>query len=473
MTTQKRQLHLGLMFWGTGTHPSGWRWPDAKADAAYDIDYLQKVTRIAEQGKFDFVFLGDKLATDPSLQRSNPAQMSRLEPFVAGASLAAGTSQIGIVVTANPTYYDPYTIARFFASLDHLSKGRASWNIVTGADPDAAGNFSRDEHWTADRRYDRADEFVATVKDLWDSWEDGARGAAENEAAFDPARIHRLEPGTVFSVAGPLDAPRSPQGHPVILHAGTSERSRELGARDADAIFTSHVFIEPARAYYADIKARARRYGRSAEDIAILPSLTPIVAPSTEEAVAIFDRLNSFLAFDPEDAIDGQGVFGNRGSARSRNLATASKVFGVDVTGHAHDDFVPPGTYEAANDDGRRLFGEITRLTRRRLEGGARITYRDLVIAASVHVPAVVGNPVEVADHIQHWFDNGAADGFNLFPAYVPGAVQSFVDLVVPELQRRGIYRTDYSGPTFRDHLGLPRPASRFAPDYTEKRKQA
>lgn len=464
MTEAKRELHLGLMFWGTGTHPSGWRWPTAKADAAYDIEYLQQVTQLVEKAKFDFLFLGDKLASEPGLQTTNPAQMSRLEPFAAGASLAAATSEIGIVVTANPTYYDPFTLARLFASLDHLSQGRASWNIVTGADPHAAANFSRDAHWDAEQRYDWADEFVGIVKDLWDSWEDGAWDPdASAGQAFDPNKVHALNhKGQHFTVAGPLDAPRPPQGHPIILHAGTSDRSRELGARGADAIFTSHATIESAQAYYRDIKDRAHKYGRSDADIAILPSLTPIIAPTTAEAVAIYDQLNSYLTLDPEDKPEGPGAFGGRGGAKNRNLTTASKAFGVDLLGNDHDAPVPPSVLAAASDEGKRLFAEITRLTRRTVDGPQHITYRDLIIGASRGTSTVVGNPEEVADYIEAWFTEGAADGFNIFPAYVAGAVEAFVDLVVPVLQARGIYRTEYAGPTFRHHLGLERPENRL-----------
>lgn len=388
-----RQLHLGLMFWATGTHPAGWRYPGSKADGAYDIEFIQNTTRLVEDAKFDFLFLGDRLATDPALAATNPAQMSRLEPFVAGSAIAAATSHIGIVVTANPTYYDPYSLARLFASLDHLSKGRASWNLVTGADTIAAANFSRDEHWDTGRRYDWADEFVDVVRDLWDSWED--------DGSVHPVAHH----GRFFRVNGPLSVARPPQGQVILLHAGTSERSRQLGAREADVIFSAAPDIDAAREYYADIKSRAAALGRAPHEIQILPGLQVIVAETTAEATAIRGRLDELRPRAAPPVAGQQVRSGALGSPDDR-----------------------PGPKRPPN-----------------LHAG------------------LVGGPQEVADHIERWFTEGACDGFNVFPAYVPGSVEAFTQLVVPELQRRGLFRTEYSGATFRDHLNLPKPPNRFA----------
>ncbi|MCK1274694.1 NtaA/DmoA family FMN-dependent monooxygenase [Bradyrhizobium sp. 61] len=441
----KRELHFGLMFWAGGTHPSGWRYPSSHAGAAFDIEFLQHVTQLVEAAKFDFLFLGDRLASDPGLQTTNPSQMSRLEPFVSGASLAAATSHIGIVVTANPTYYDPYNLARMFASLDHLSEGRASWNLVTGADAIAAGNFSREAHWDTERRYDWADEFVTVVRGLWDS------------DAITP--LHHK--GRYFDVAGPLNIRRPPQGHPIILHAGTSDRSRELGARDADVIFAGQATIESAKAYYADVKSRAAKYGRKDADIPILPGLTPVVAETTAKAVEIYDHLNSFIALDPEGDGGEASRYGSLGRmGKRRNLTAVSALIGVDIAGQDRDAPVDPLVLAEANEEGQRLFAHVTRLTRRDVKGARRLTYRDLIIGHISIGATVVGDPIEVADHIQLWFDERAADGFNIFPPYVPESVEAFTGLVVPELQRRGLYRTEYSGSTFRDHLGLAKPAS-------------
>jgi FMN-dependent oxidoreductase (nitrilotriacetate monooxygenase family) len=372
------------MFWATGTHAAGWRYPGARSDGAFDIEFMQEVTKIAEDAKFDFLFLGDKLATDARLQTTNPAQMTRLEPFTIAGALAASTSKIGIVVTANPTYYDPYTIARLTASLDHLTKGRASWNIVTGADGNVAHNFSRPEHWNNETRYDWADEFIPVVRELWDSWEDDAFVRNRETGQFvDHDKLHILNHrGRHLTVAGPLNVARPPQGHIVLLHAGTSDRSREFGARESDVIFSGPASIEEARDYYADVKARARRYGREDHELSILPGLTPIVAETTEEAVAIYDKLNSLLVVDP----DGEGVvedvrFGRR--VLKRNLASVSEIIGVDVRGYERDAVVPGEIKEQVNVEGKRIFAEITRLTRRDVVGEKRITFWDLIFASS------------------------------------------------------------------------------------------
>ena len=401
----ERQLHFGLMFWATGTHPGGWRFPGAKADGAYDIEFIQATTKIVEDAKFDFLFLGDRLATDPALAATNPAQMSRLEPFVAGSAIAAATSHIGIAVTANPTYYDPYTLARLLASLDHLSKGRASWNLVTGADAIAAANFSRDEHWETEKRYDWADEFVSTVRGLWDSWEDDALVRDVTTGQFvDPPKVHSVDHhGKYFDITGPLNMARPPQGQVVLLHAGTSDRSRELGAREADVIFAAGPNIETAKAYYADIKTRAAAYGRRPHEIQILPGLQVTVAETTEEANRVRDQLDE-LRPKVVQAVDGQ-------KARAGALGS-----------------------QHMNPDKPTAFPR-----------------------------GLVGNPTEVADYIERWFVEEACDGFNVFPNFVPGAVQAFAELVIPELQRRGLFRREYTGSTFRDHLDLPKPPNRFA----------
>jgi len=444
-----RTLHLGLMFWATGTHPAGWRHPGAQADAAYDIELIQEVSRTVERAKFDFVFLGDRLASDPALQHSNPAQISRLEPFVTAAAIAAATSRIGIVVTANPTYSDPYGIARQLASLDHLSAGRAAWNLVTGADAAAALNFGREAHWGTGKRYDWAEETLQVVRALWDSAPD---------PAGDPGRPIRHR-GAYFSVDGPLEIARPPQGQVVLLNAGTSDRSRELGAREADMVFAGpQPTLSARRDFYADIKARAARYGRAGE-VTVLPGLTTVVAPTTEEAVTRYDQLNSLWVLAPEEELGELIRAGGIGEGYRHNRTSAGRLFGVDMRDRDLTETVPAAELAEISEEAQRRLAEITRLTRRTLTGSDRITYGDLVHAAPTQLAhTVVGNPDEVADMIQEWFEGRLADGFNIYPTHVPGAVSDFVDLVVPELQRRGLFRKDYHGTTLRDHLGLPVP---------------
>ncbi|MFF1465142.1 LLM class flavin-dependent oxidoreductase [Streptomyces sp. NPDC058330] len=450
----ERELHLGLMFWATGTHAAGWRHPDARADAAYDIGLIQEISAEAERAKFDFVFLGDRLASDPSLQHSNPAQISRLEPYATATAIAAATSHIGVVVTANPTYSDPYSIARLMASLDHVSAGRAAWNLVTGADQAAAYNFGRDEHWDTAKRYAWAQECVGLVRDLWDSGADGAGGETRPVG-------HR---GTYFSVDGPLDVARPPQGQVVLFNAGTSDQARELSAREADIVFAGpQPTFELRKEYYADIKARAARYGR-ADQVTILPGLTPIVAPTTREAVELHDLLNSLAVLAPEEKPGEVVRKGGIGEGHVRNRSSAGRLFGVDLQGKDLAAEVPAETLAAVSEEGAHRLAEITRLTRRTADGPRRITYGDLVHATPSELShTVVGNPEEVADMIQEWFEEEAADGFNIYPAYVPGSITTFNELVVPELQRRGLFRKDYGGSTLRDHLKLPLPPRRPA----------
>ncbi|VFR49042.1 Nitrilotriacetate monooxygenase component A [plant metagenome] len=484
-----RQLHLGLMFWATGTHSAGWRHPDAVADGAFDIGFIQSVVRQAEAARFDFLFLGDRLLADPALAKTNPGQMARLEPFNVAAAVAAVTERIGLVVTANPTYNDPVHVARMTAELDHLSGGRASWNIVTGADAGAARNFGRAAHWDNDQRYAWAGEFVQVVRKLWDSWEDEAAiDAGDGTWRVDPGRIHPIDhDGPLLRVRGASNIPRPPQGQVVLLHAGTSDKSRELGAREADVIFTGEATLASAKAYYRDVKQRAAAHGRRADEILILPGLIVIVAPSTDEAVAKYDALNALITLDAEDPPDTrvdaeqspQGFqYVGMGRGSKRNLTLVSASIGVDVRGRDHDAVVPPEVREAAHAGGRAIFDFIAAVTRRTVDAAderRRVRYRDLIHASIAQTATVVGNPAEVADFMQRWLEEEAADGFNFFPSYLPGTLSDFATLVVPELQRRGLFRREYSGRTFREHLGLARPArvARQMPVPVEKGKAA
>ncbi|WP_067676974.1 NtaA/DmoA family FMN-dependent monooxygenase [Nocardia miyunensis] len=470
-----RSLHLGYMYWSNGTHPAGWRLPEAVHDRGFDARYITELAQIAERGKFDFFFFGDRLATGPEYQLSNTSVLSRIEPFTAAGYIATLTRRIGIVVTANPTYYEPFNLARLTASLDHICAGRASWNIVTGADGRAAGNYSRSEHGDATARYDRADEFVSVVRRLWDSWEDDAfiRDAATGEFV-DGDKIHPVNHvGAAFRIRGPLNVARPPQGHPVVLHAGTSDRSRDLGAREADVLFAAATTIEHGRDYSADIRRRAAEFGRDPSRIAILPGLTPIVAATRQQARVLYDRLNALIILDddirfggrdPGHWTPGPATAGRQAQGEGyRNLGALSQRVRVDLTGAELADPIGPDTAAALNPVGRALLDTVAARTGRSVGGQDPLTIRDLLYAHIVGGHVVVGDPNDIADYIQAWFEAGASDGFNIQSAFLTEQLETFVELVVPELQRRGLFRREYTGRTLREHLGLERPVNHWA----------
>jgi len=468
-----RGLHLGYMYWATGTHPAGWRFPGATAGRAFDPDYIVDVARRAEDAAFDFFFLGDRLATGTEYQYTNTSVLARPEPFTVAGYLAAKTSRIGLVVTANTTYYEPFNLARLTASLDHISAGRAAWNLVTGADPRAAGNYSRSRHGEADERYDRADEFADLVVHLWDSWEDGAFIRNKQTGEFvDGAKIHAVEhEGSYFQVRGPLNLSRPPQGHPVILHAGTSDRSRQLAARDADVVFGAAATIEDGVRYASDLRSRAAALGRDPEGLLVLPGLTPVVAETLEAARAVYDQLNALILLDEDIRYGGAGpdawpIGGapprreDQGPGR-RNLAALSQRLGVDVTGADLDEPVDETVRQSATDEGRRLIATAASRSGRLV--GRGLTWRDVLYAHIWGAHVVVGGPSEVADYLEQWLRAGACDGFNIQSAFLLDQLEEFIRLVVPELRRRGLFRTEYTGTTLRDHLGLTRPANTVA----------
>ncbi|MCX4098210.1 NtaA/DmoA family FMN-dependent monooxygenase [Nocardia sp. alder85J] len=478
MTTdsgRNRSLHLGYMYWSNGTHPAGWRLPEAVHDRGFDGRYVAELAQLAERGKFDFFFFGDRLATGPEYQYTNTSVLSRIEPFTAAGYLATLTSRIGIVVTANPTYYEPFNLARLTASLDHISAGRASWNIVTGADGRAADNYTRTEHGDATARYDRADEFVDLVRRLWDSWEDDAFLRNPETGEFvDATKIHTVgHEGRTFRVRGPLNVARPPQGHPVILHAGTSDRSRDLGARDADVLFAAAATIEQGKQYSDDIRRRTAAFGRDPAEIAVLPGLTPIVARTRAQARELYDRLNALIALDDDIRYGGQDPAAwsldtppppREAQGRGlRNLGALSQRVGVDLTGTRPGDPLDAATAAALNPAGRALLAAAEARTGRSVGGAPPVTVLDLLYTHVVGGHIVVGDPTDVADYIQAWFDAGASDGFNIQSAYLTEQLEIFVELVIPELQRRGLFRHDYTGRTLREHLGLARPANHWA----------
>jgi len=445
MSTSKRQLHLGLFLFSTGYHPAGWRLPEARTDGAFDPKFLHSVANKLEDAKFDFFFLGDALASSADMQYQFPSQMVRLEPFTMIANIAAVTEKIGLIVTANTTYAEPYHVARMTASLDYLSGGRVAWNVVTGADARAALNFSREKHWDNEKRYDYADEFVGVVKKLWDTWEDDAFVRNKETGVFvDGGKVHAIHhKGDHFSVAGPLNVARPPQGQIPLLSAGTSERSQELGARFSNAIFTGQILLEPAKRFYAGIKSKLAKYGRKPDELFILPGLVPLVGTTEEEARAKYRQLSELLVTD-------------------FNLGPLSERIGIDLTGLPLDGPLPDLSLSSKPGDEARQLVALAQ----RASGREEITVRELLhyfaATARGHL-LIVGNPEQIADQMEEWFVQGAADGFNICPPYMPGGLDLFADLVVPVLQRRGLFRTEYEGMTFRDHFGLARPDNVFA----------
>lgn len=443
--SSKRQLHLGLFLFSTGYHPAGWRLPESATDGAFDPKFLHRVAQRLEEAKFDFFFLGDALATSADMQHTFPSQMVRLEPFTMIANIAAVTEKIGLIVTANTTYSEPYTVARQTASLDYLSGGRLAWNVVTGMDVRAAQNYSREKHWDNAKRYDYADEFVKIVQELWDSWENEAFVRNKETGQFvDGSKVHRIDHvGEHFSVAGPLNVARPPQGQIPLLNAGTSERSRDLGAKQSSAVFTGQILLELAKAFYAEIKTKAAKYGRSPDEVFILPGLVPLVGRTSEEARAKYRELNSLLV-------------------TNYDVAPLSARIGIDLAAYPLDGPLPDLSLSSLPGDEARWLVALAQ----KAEGREAITVRELFhyfAATSRGHLLIVGNPEEIADQMAEWFEGGAADGFNICPPYMPGGLDLFVDLVVPVLQRRGLFRTAYEADTFRGHFGLSVPENRFA----------
>jgi FMN-dependent oxidoreductase (nitrilotriacetate monooxygenase family) len=428
-----RQMHLAVFVLGTGNHVAGWRYPGANA-TFQNLGQLQEIARIAERGCFDFLFFGDGPVVKPNM---HPSYMVRPDPILILSALAATTSHIGLGGTASTTYNQPFSVARAFATLDHLSGGRAAWNAVTTATAEAALNFGR-VHPAHDERYAIAEEFVDVVTGLWDCWDDDAIVADRATGQFlDWSKIRPLDHnGKYFTVKGPLNVGRAPQGRPIVIQAGGSDRGQELAARTADVVFSVVQDFDEAKAAYAGFKARLAKYGRAASDVTVLPGVMPIVGATEAEARQKLNRLQSYV-----DDGSGIGMLSNR--------------LGVDLSGYPLDGPVP----DVALPDTSHAFARALISKARRESMSLRDLY-NLTMAARGHM-VVCGTPGAIADTLEMWFQDGAADGFNIMPPYYPETFVEFVDLVVPELQRRGLYRTAYPGPMLRDTLGLPRPAVR------------
>jgi FMN-dependent oxidoreductase (nitrilotriacetate monooxygenase family) len=433
-------LHLNAFLMGVGHHEAAWRLPESDPFAHTDVAHFQRLARIAERGKLDSLFLADGPVLWASVGR-RPA--GALEPTVLLTALAAVTEHIGLIATASTTYNEPYNQARRFASLDHVSGGRAGWNIVTTAGVDAARNFNLDELPAHRDRYERAAEFIDVSLKLWDSWDDGAPLGDKDAGVWGDDKL--IYPpghtGRYFKVAGALNVPRPPQGYPLLVQAGSSEDGKELAARYAEAVFTAQQTLAEAQAFYADLKTRTAAAGRDPDTIKILPGIVPVIGGTEAEARRLDEELDRLIK--PEYAL--------------RQLAETLRVplGDLDLDRELPADL--PGEDEIEGAKSRYTL--IVTLARRE-----RLTVRQLIgrLGGGRGHRTFAGTPEQVADAIVHWWREGAADGFNIMPPVLPSGLEAFVDHVVPILQRRGVFRTEYEGKTLRDNYGLARPANQF-----------
>ncbi len=436
MSDNGRQIRLGLFVLHAGYHLAGWRHPEARSGGE-DFALMRETAQTAERGKFDLFFLPD---TPTSSREASPSAAARLEPLTLLSALSAVTRDIGLVATASTTYTEPFNLARQLASLDHLSGGRAAWNIVTTLSAEVAASFGQTAHLDHSTRYVRAAEFIEVAKGLWDSWDDDAfvRDKARG-TYFHKDKLHYLDHrGDHFSVRGPLSLARPPQGYPLLVLAGASDEGQGLAAQVADIVFAAQNDLDEARVFYRNIKARATSAGRGPDEVLVFPGILPIIGATEAEAKAKFEYLQSLVSIE-------------------QALPLLSFFLGHDVSGMPLDAPLPDLPPSDALKSRTRLLIDLARS-----EG---FTVRQLarVVAAGRGHLVVVGSPDRVADTLESWFAAGAADGFNIMVPYLPGGLADFVDGVVPILQARGLYKKNYASGTLRARFGLARPQSRYA----------
>ncbi|WP_122690445.1 LLM class flavin-dependent oxidoreductase [Pseudomonas viridiflava] len=440
MSTTARQMKLGAFLMATGHHVAAWRHPDVPANAGLDFKHYRHLAEVAEAAKFDALFVADSVAAATGDIASRMARSDHFEPLTLLSALSAVTDHIGLIATATTTYNEPYHVARKFASLDHLSGGRAGWNLVTSDAAAEAQNFGRSEHVGHAERYSRAREFHEVVTGLWNSWADDAftRDKA-NGQYYDPARVQVLNhQGEHFSVKGPLNVARSPQGQPVVVQAGSSEVGRDLAAQTAEVVFTAQTSLASAQAFYADIKGRLAAYGRSADSLKIMPGVLIVVAETEALAREKFESFQDLVEPEVGVALLGR-MLGN-----------------FDLSGYPLDGPLPE---LPLTDSGQRSRQKLlTELAEREHLNLAQLGRR---IAGGRGHYSLIGTPEQVADELQRWFEQRAADGFNVLVPHLPGGLEDVARLLVPELQRRGLFRTEYEGTTLRENLGLQRPVNR------------
>ena len=442
MMSKPRQLHLGAFMRPVSIHTGAWRYPRAYPDANFNFAHLRRFTQTLERGKFDAFFIADHLAVlnmpIEALKRSHT--VTSFEPFTLLSALAVATERIGLVATGSTTFDAPYHVARRFASLDHISGGRAGWNIVTTSNPDAARNFGLEEHMEHAERYERAREFYDVVTGLWDSFADDAFVRdAESGIYFDPRRMHVLDHnGKYYSVRGPLNIARPIQGWPVIVQAGASDAGRQLAAETAEMVFAAGSHLANAQRFYADVKARAEKAGRDPDHVKMLPGALVVVGDSVAEAREKRAKLDSLVHY-------------------ANAIGSLSIALGHEASGFDPDGPLPDIPESNASKSGRE---RVLDLARRE-----NLTVRQLAQRLGGYGGmAFVGTPASIADEMEEWLSSRGSDGFNVMFPYLPEGLDDFVNRVVPELQRRNLFRREYEGKTLREHLGLPRPPNRFFP---------
>jgi FMN-dependent oxidoreductase (nitrilotriacetate monooxygenase family) len=437
--SQKRELHLNAFLMEAGHHEAAWRLPESNPHADVDLQHWIRLARLAEDARFDSLFLADGPALTGTGEFRPPGQ---LEPLTLLTALSQATERIGLIATVSTTYNSPYNLARRLASVDHVSGGRAGWNIVTSAGADEAANFGLDDRPDHAARYARADEFLDIAKRLWDSWEtEAVLGDKAAGRYADPDRIHRLDHrGEHFKVAGPLNVQRPPQGHPLLVQAGSSEDGKDFAAKHAEAIFTAHQTYERAADFYRDLKARVRAAGRNPDHVVVLPGIVPVIGSTEAEAQARAKQLDDLR-------IPEYGV---------RQLAWSLEADPAEL---ALDAPLPDSVVHRRREGSQSRAELIIELAQRE-----QLTVRQILsrLGGGRGHFTFVGTPDQVADTIVAWFEGGAADGFNIMAPALPGDLETFVEQVLPILRGKGLFREEYAGTTLREHYGLPVPANSF-----------
>ena len=440
MRTSRSQIHLGAFFNPTGHHVASWRHPQAQANAGVNFQHYKEIALTAERGKMDYIFLADNLSVreaSPETLARSAQYIANMEPITLVSALAGITNNIGLIATASTSYNEPFHIARKFASLDHISNGRAGWNLVTSGTEADAYNFSRKEHYPHDTRYERAREFAEVVTKLWDSWSDTAFIRNKETGLFlDPNEMRPINhAGAWFQVKGPLNVPRTPQGWPVIVQAGGSQDMIEVASRFAEVVFCAPLNKDQAIKFYRAIKAAAATHGRATDQMKIMPGLSPIIGETRQAAEEKQKQLDSLT--HPQVAKE-----------------ILSFVLGsVDLSKYDLDDPMPE--VKPTSTSGQSIINHVMEIAR---SNNYSLRQTALVVAGARGKFTACGTPEDIADVIEDWFRNEACDGFNIMPPYLPGALDDFVNLVIPVLQSRGLFRMEYKGSTLREYLGLTRP---------------